>query len=58
MTATLRHHRKRDRAVKVTHPRPQHLAVRGAQISAEFVRQLRTEGIYPLDDQPTTAPSP
>ncbi|MER7576659.1 hypothetical protein [Streptomyces sp. NPDC126514] len=32
----------------------QHLAVRGAQIAAKVVRQLRTEGIYPYDDQPVS----
>jgi hypothetical protein len=40
-----------DAAVKAVQ---QHLAVRGAQISAEVVRQLKTEGIYPYDDQPAT----
>ncbi|MEV7676496.1 ATP-binding protein [Streptomyces sp. NPDC088752] len=32
----------------------EHLALRGAQISAAVVRQLKNEGIYPYKDGPTT----
>ncbi|MFJ8510162.1 ATP-binding protein [Streptomyces avermitilis] len=49
---TMSHSGLLDAAVKAVQ---QHLAVRGAQISAEVVRQLKTEGIYPYDDQPATS---
>ncbi|MBZ6142522.1 ATP-binding protein [Streptomyces olivaceus] len=48
---TMAHSELLDAAVKAVQ---KHLAVRGAQISAEVVRQLKTEGIYPYDDQPVT----
>ncbi|MEU9663596.1 ATP-binding protein [Streptomyces chartreusis] len=48
---TMAHSGLLDAAVKAVQ---KHLAVRGAQISAEVVRQLKTEGIYPYDDQPAT----
>lgn len=48
---TMSHSGLLDAALKAVQ---QHLAVRGAQISAEVVRQLKTEGIYPYDDQPAT----
>jgi Histidine kinase-, DNA gyrase B-, and HSP90-like ATPase len=46
---TMAHSGLLDAAVKAVQ---QHLAVRGAQISAEVVRQLKSEGIYPYDDEP------
>jgi hypothetical protein len=49
---TMSHSGLLDAAIKAVQ---QHLAVRGAQISAEVVRQLKTEGIYPYDDQPETS---